>query len=56
LGVKHFCLGVTDIEEIYSTLKKSNFEFATDIRTFENGARDFFIKDPDGILVEVMEM
>jgi catechol 2,3-dioxygenase-like lactoylglutathione lyase family enzyme len=55
LGVKHFCLGVADIEETYNTLRKSNVELVTDIRIFENGSRYFFIKDPDGILVEVME-
>jgi glyoxylase I family protein len=55
LGVKHFCLGVADIEETYNRLRKSDIEFVTDIRMFESGARYFFIKDPDGILVEVME-
>ncbi|MFH1339326.1 MAG: VOC family protein [Candidatus Omnitrophota bacterium] len=55
LGVKHFCLGVADIEETYNRLRKSDIEFITDIRIFENGSRYFFIKDLDGILVEVME-
>ncbi len=28
---------------------------ATDIRSFDNGLRYFFLKDPDGILVEIIE-
>ena len=55
LGVKHFCLGVADIEKTYIRLRKSDIEFVTDIHIFEDGSRYFFIKDPDGIFVELIE-
>ncbi len=56
LGVKHFSVEVADIEGIYKKLKRAKVVFGTDLRVFANGARYFFIKDPDGILVEIMEM
>ena len=55
LGVKHFCLEVADIEETCNRLRRSGIELVGDIRILEEGSRYFFIKDPDGILVEVME-
>ena len=55
LGVKHFSVEVTDIRKVYQKFKRAKTAFATDLRIFDNGARYFFIKDPDGILVEVME-
>jgi len=54
LGVKHFSFTPPDIEEAYKRLKKSGVKFATPIRTFDNGLNYFFIKDPDGALVEIM--
>jgi len=55
LGVKHFSFEVADIEKILLRLRRAKVRLATDIRTFDNGCRYFFLKDPDGILVEVME-
>jgi glyoxylase I family protein len=55
LGAKHFAIEVADIKKAFGGLKKSGVRLATDIRTFANGLRYFFIKDPDGILVEIME-
>lgn len=55
IGVKHFSFAVPDIQAMRDTLKGAGVEFETEIRVFENGARYFFIKDPDGILVEIME-
>jgi catechol 2,3-dioxygenase-like lactoylglutathione lyase family enzyme len=56
LGVKHFSLETKNIETIYKKFKKARMVFATNLRTFDNGKRYFFIKDPDGILVEIMEL
>ncbi len=56
LGTKHFAIAVDDISRTYKKLKQSKVKFATDICIFENGLEYFFIKDPDGILVEVMEV
>lgn len=56
LGVKHFAFRTENIDEIYNYLKNSkNAEFATNIRKGGSGLRYFFIKDPDGILVEIIE-
>ena len=55
LGCKHFSFEVDKIEEIYQDLEKSDVEFATDIKMFENGLRYFFIKDPDGIFIELIK-
>jgi glyoxylase I family protein len=56
LGVKHFSLEAKNVETIYKKFKKARIVFATNLRTFDNGKRYFFIKDPDGILVEIMEI
>ncbi len=56
LGVKHFSVEVNNIVAEYRKLKRSKVVFATDLRVSSSGARYFFIKDPDGILVEVMEI
>jgi catechol 2,3-dioxygenase-like lactoylglutathione lyase family enzyme len=55
LGVKHFSVEVPHIAAFYEKLKKARVSLATELRTFDNGAQYFFIKDPDGNLVEVME-
>jgi len=55
LGVKHFAFEVDNIESEFERLKKAGVEFATDIGVLEAGLRYFFIKDPDGIFVELIE-
>ncbi|MFA5116393.1 MAG: VOC family protein [Candidatus Omnitrophota bacterium] len=55
IGVKHCSFEVDNIQAAYDRLKKSAVEFAGDICTFEDGRRYFFIRDPDGILIEIME-
>ena len=55
LGVKHFAFEVADIEKTYEQLKNSNVKLVTDIRTLDNGLRYFFIKDHDGIFIELIE-
>jgi glyoxylase I family protein len=55
LGVKHFSVGVKDIKGVYRKFKLAGVIFAGPMKVFDNGCRYFFIKDPDGILVEVME-
>ena len=56
IGVKHFAFAVTDIQASYRDLKKARVRFETPMRVFSDGARYFFIKDPDGILIELMEV
>jgi len=55
VGVKHFSLETKNIEGVYKKFKKARVKFATELRVFANGKRYFFIKDPEGILVEIME-
>jgi len=55
IGVKHLAFAVKDIEAQFRKLKKAKVKFATEMRIFASGARYFFIKDPDGILVEVIQ-
>ena len=55
LGVKHFSLETNSIENLYKKFKKAKVRFETNLRVFDSGARYFFMKDPDGILIEVME-
>jgi glyoxylase I family protein len=56
LGVKHFSLEVADIERLYKKFKKQGLSLATGLRVFDDGRKYFFIRDPDGILVELMQM
>ena len=55
LGVKHICLEAKNIAKIYGQFKRSGVSLATDLRVFDNGARYFFLRDPDGILIEIMQ-
>jgi glyoxylase I family protein len=55
IGVKHFSVEVSQIEKLYAQFKKARVPLATVLRTFDSGSRYFFIKDPDGNLVEIME-
>jgi catechol 2,3-dioxygenase-like lactoylglutathione lyase family enzyme len=55
LGVKHFSLEVKGLQKVRDELGKAGVEFAGEICTFEDGRKYFFIKDLDGILIEIME-
>ncbi|MBU0467501.1 MAG: VOC family protein [Candidatus Omnitrophica bacterium] len=54
VGVKHFSVEVDDIFKIFKNFKKARVPFEKEMQTFNNGAHYFFIKDPDGILIEIM--
>ena len=56
LGVKHFAFEVDEIEAAYNKFKESGIEFATDICSLDNGLKYFFIKDPDNILIEIVQI
>lgn len=56
IGVKHFAFGVEHIENTYNDLLSSGI--ITDEVKIVNGRlgkKYFFIKDPDGILIEIIE-
>ena len=54
-GTKHFALGVKNIEEGKEFVLKNNICQEVDIKIGRLGKPYFFITDPDGIQVEIIE-
>lgn len=55
IGTKHFALGVNDIEKAKKFVIQNNICQNVDIKKGRLGKQYFFINDPDGILVEIIE-
>ncbi len=55
LGTKHFALGVENIEQAKEFVVKNEIANDIEIKVGRLGKPYFFIKDPDGILVEIIE-
>lgn len=55
LGTKHFALGVENIEKAKEFVLQNNICQSVDIKIGRLGKPYFFIKDPDEILVEIIE-
>lgn len=55
LGTKHLALGVDNIETAKKFVLQNNICSNVDIKTGRLGKEYFFINDPDGILVEIIE-
>jgi catechol 2,3-dioxygenase-like lactoylglutathione lyase family enzyme len=56
IGVKHFALKTEDIEKTLNHLKSAGIaEENTKINKGRTGILYFFIKDPDGIFVEIVQ-
>ena len=55
IGVKHFALQVDDILAASDFLKRNGVEFISEVTVGVRGLRRFFVKDPDGIGIEVTE-
>ena len=55
IGVKHFALQVDDILAASGFLKRNGVEFISEVTVGVRGLRRFFVKDPDGIGIEVTE-
>ena len=55
LGTKHFALGVTNIEKAKKWVLENKIAEEININIGRLGKPYFFIKDPDGILVEIIE-
>ncbi len=55
LGTKHFALGVENIEQAKEFVIKNEIANDIEIKVGRLGEPYFFIKDPDGILVEIIE-
>jgi glyoxylase I family protein len=56
VGVKHFALSVQSIDKAKQMLQEKGLEILhEDINPDRSGANYFFVKDPDEILVEIIE-
>jgi glyoxylase I family protein len=55
LGVKHFGLRTASIKDMYSRLKNIGYTPTTEIREGRTGVSYFFIKDPDGMYIEIVQ-
>lgn len=55
LGTKHFALGVENIQEAKKFVIENKICESVDIKRGRLGKEYFFINDPDGILVEIIE-
>ncbi len=59
-GTGHFCLLVDDLDELYARLKAHGVEFVSEVQTSTAGpiagGKVVYMKDPDGIRVELIEL
>lgn len=55
IGTKHFALGVEDINRAKEFVIKNEIANDVEIKVGRLGKPYFFIKDPNGILVEIIE-
>jgi catechol 2,3-dioxygenase-like lactoylglutathione lyase family enzyme len=54
-GVKHFALRVNDASGAYDSLKRNGVEVVSDVTVGVRGVKRFFVRDPDGIGIEITE-
>ncbi len=55
IGVKHFAIRVKDIAIAADYLRKNSVEFLSEPTVGVRGLKRFFVKDPDGIAIEISE-
>ena len=55
VGTKHICFQVKDLNKTITKLKKKGVELASDVDSAAFGGKFAFIKDCDGILIEIYE-
>ncbi|MBI3128335.1 MAG: VOC family protein [Candidatus Tectomicrobia bacterium] len=54
-GLTHFCFTVKDTEEVFRRLKAEGLAFTCDPVTTPTGRKVAYFRDPDGILVEILQ-
>ena len=55
-GYGHIAIGVNDLEDTYEEYSQSGYE-VTDLKELSDGAASyFFIKDPDGYKIEIVQL
>ncbi|MFP4016276.1 MAG: VOC family protein [Halanaerobiales bacterium] len=55
LGWKHIALEVADIDQEYERLAKEGVEFLFPVQTLEHGDRMVYFKDPNGLILELIQ-
>jgi len=55
VGTKHVCFQVNNLEETIKNLKKRSLKIATNVDTAAFGGKFVFIKDCNGILIELYQ-
>jgi len=55
LGWKHIALEVENIDEIYGKLVDNGVDFLSPIQTLPHGDRMVYFKDPDGLILELIQ-
>jgi len=55
IGVKHFALQTESVQEAKEFVEREGLATDVEIREGKTGVAYFFIKDPSGILVELLE-
>lgn len=55
-GFHHMCLSVADIEPFYHDVCAQGFAIERPLQTGADGNRQFWLRDPDGYPVELMEL
>lgn len=55
IGIKHFALRVRSIVDALNTLREKGIVPATEIKQGRTGITYFFVRDPDGVFLEVVQ-
>lgn len=55
IGVKHFALRVTDLEQTAARLKEQGLVAEAEIKQGRTGVSYLFFTDPDGLFVEIVQ-
>ncbi len=55
IGIKHFALKVESVTNTEKLFRQKNFSIITPITQGKTGIKYFFIKDPNGIFIEIVE-
>lgn len=55
IGLQHIGFGVSNVDEVADKLRRNDVEFTLEPMDAGGGVRIAFFKDPDGILLELVE-
>lgn len=55
IGIQHIAFYVSDFDEVGKRLQLAGVEILNEPVHLPNGARSFFVRDPDGIILELIE-